>query len=78
MLYKFGKKVFPPCSFCMEEPASPLHLFLFLHKNKLSLDAGTRFFPNELIIPPITPHSTISEFIDHKKLPFDNSYITYI
>ena len=27
MLYKFGKKVSPFYSFCMEEPESPIHLF---------------------------------------------------
>ena len=27
MLYKFRKKVSPLCSFCMEEPESPIHLF---------------------------------------------------
>ena len=27
MLYKFGKNLSPPCSFCMEEPEDPIHLF---------------------------------------------------
>ena len=27
MLYKFGKRISPLCSFCMEEPESPIHLF---------------------------------------------------
>ena len=39
MLYEFGKKVSPLCSFCMEELESPIH------KNRLSLDAATKFFP---------------------------------
>ena len=30
MLYKFGKKVSPLCSFCMEEPDIPIHLFILV------------------------------------------------
>ena len=41
MPYKYGKKVSSLCSFCMEDP----HLFLFLYKNKLSLDLATLSFP---------------------------------
>ena len=41
MPYKFRKRVFPLCSFCIEEPDSS---FSFLYKNKLSLDAATTFF----------------------------------
>ena len=63
MLYKFGKKVSPLCSFCMLKPESPA--FSFLHKNKLSPDAATTFFP-KCIIPPITPQSAIFGFTDHK------------
>ena len=38
------KNVSPLCSFCMEEPESPIDLFHSCTK-KLSLDEATAFFP---------------------------------
>ena len=32
MLYRFGKGVSPLFSFCMEEPQSPIHLFILVQK----------------------------------------------
>ena len=32
MLYKFGKKISPLYSFCMDEPENPIHLFHFCAK----------------------------------------------
>ena len=36
MLYKFGKKVSPLCSFCMEKPESAIHLFIHVQKQTFS------------------------------------------
>ena len=36
MLYKFVKMVSPRCSFCMEQPDSPIHLFILVKKQIFS------------------------------------------
>ena len=36
MLYKFGKKVSPLCSFCMGKPESAIHLFILVQKQTFS------------------------------------------
>ena len=51
MLYKFGKKLSPLCSFCMEEPESPIHLF---HSTNFLWMQVQHSFQNVLIISPIT------------------------
>ena len=66
MLYKFGKKVSPLRSFCMEEPESPIHLFHYCTKTNFLCTQLQYSFQNVLIIPPITPQSAIFRFNDHK------------
>ena len=66
MLYKFGKKVSPLCSFCMEESERPIHLFHSCTKTNFLWTQLQHSFQNVLIIPPITPQSAIFGFTDHK------------
>ena len=66
MLYKFGKKVSPLCSFCMEEPESPIHLFHSCIRTNFLWTQLQHSFQNVLIIPLITPQSAVFGFIDHK------------
>ena len=66
MLHKFGKKVSPVCSFCMEQPESPIHLFHSDTKTNFLWMQLQQSFQNVLIIPPITPQSTIFGFTNHK------------
>ena len=71
MLYKFGKKVSPLCSFCF--------LFWFLNKNKFSLDAATTSFPKCINNP--SNYTTDLHLWTHwsqTKVPLDKSYTTYI
>ena len=66
MLYKFGKKVSLLCSFCMEEPESPIHVFCTCTKINFLWTQLQHSFQNVLIVPPITPQSAIFGFTDHK------------
>ena len=66
MLYKFGKKVSPFYSFCMEEPESPIHLFHSCTKTSFLWTWLQHSFQNALIIHSVTLQSTIFGFIDHK------------
>ena len=66
MLYKFGKKVTPLCSFCMEELESLIHLFHSCTRTNFLWMQLQHSFQNVLITPPITPQSAIFGFIDHK------------
>ena len=66
MLYKFGKKVSPLCSFCIEEPESLIHLFHSVTKTNFLWTQLQHSFQNLLIIPPITRQSAIFGFTDHK------------
>ena len=45
MLYKFGKKVSPLCSFLHGRVGKPNSSFSLLYKHKFSLDAATTFYP---------------------------------
>ena len=66
MLYKFGRKVSPFCSFCMEGLESAIHLFHFCTKANFLWMQVQCSFQNAQIIPPITPQSAIFGFTDHK------------
>ena len=66
MLYEFGKKLSPLCSFCMEEPETAAHLFHSCTKTNFLWMQLQHSFQNVLIILPVTPQSTIFGFIDHK------------
>ena len=66
MLHEFGKKLSPLCSFCMEEPETPAHLFHSCTKTNFLWMQLQHSFQNVLIILPVTPQSTIFGFIDHK------------
>ena len=55
MLYKFGKKVSPLFSFCMEEPESQIHLFHSCTKTNFFWTQLQHSFQDALIIPPIPP-----------------------
>ena len=67
MLYKFGKKVFPLCSFCMKEPESPIHFFHSCTKTTFLWTQLQYSFQNVLIIPSITLQNAIFGFTDHKE-----------
>ena len=66
MLYKFGKKVSPLSSFCLKEPECPIYLFHSCTETNFLWTQLQRSFQNVLIVPPITPQSTIFGFIDRK------------
>ena len=65
MLYKSGKKVFPLWPY-MEVPESPIHLFHSCTKKNFLWTQLQHSFQKVLIIPPITPKSTIFGFTDYK------------
>ena len=67
MLYKFGKKVFPLCSFFMKEPESPIHFFHSCTKTTFLWTQLQYSFQNVLIIPSITLQNAIFGFTDHKE-----------
>ena len=67
MLYKFGKKISSFCSFCMEEPENPIHLFHSCIKTNFLWMQLQHSFQNVLIIRLITPQSAIFGFTDHKE-----------
>ena len=62
VLYKFGKKISPLCSFCMEESESPIHLFHSWTKANFLWTELQHSFENVLIIPPITLQGAIFGF----------------
>ena len=66
ILYKFGKKLSLLCSFCKEEPESPIHLFHSCTKTNFLWTQLQYSFQNILIIPPITPKNAFFGFSDHK------------
>ena len=63
---KNGKRVSPLCFICMEQPESPIHLFHSSAKANFLWMQLQYFFQNVLIIPPITPQTSIFGFTDHK------------
>ena len=65
MFYKFGKRISPLCSFCMEVPESPIHLFHSCIKQTF-FGRSYNILQDALIIPPITPQSIIFRFTNHK------------
>ena len=64
MLFKFGKSNSPHCSFCKKEEETPLHLFYECSKTSNLWIELQLCLENKILLPSITPQSTIFGFID--------------
>ena len=64
-LYTFGIKPSPLCSFCNLYDETPYHMFYECDLVKCLWSGLVQCFQNNLIIPTLTPQTTIFRFLDY-------------